>query len=517
MSYYAIGIGGTGAKCLESLVHLAAAGMMPGGDLYVLFVDPDNSNGSRDRAKETLNKYRACKNNLTLGRVPLLKTEINSFNSDDESVHWTPFEKEARPSLGNFFNYENLAKNKNHPATAHLFEVLYSKTERETTLEKGFHGHPSIGSGVIAQTVDFEQRGLWSQFRAQIRNDSNAKVFLAGSIFGGTGASGFPTIAQLIKNELTSVKLGGALILPYFKFISEEVDNERIREQDDEEQTDELKTKSDYFLMNTQAALNYYSLRDETDIYDAVYLLGNGTQVTVENSSGGSEQKNAPHFIELYAALAAIHFFGDSFENAGEAQYFLTARENKNRLKWSDLPDGDNGNTIRSGIAQLTRFAFAYLHFYLPTIRGIVQGTHRSKDAAWFANFFKQKGLLGWIGHNKINLTDDQTTDSLEHTEKYCKAFLSWLANIQANSGENEIIELIRHGAFANSSHLEEEILKPASDFESERFSDLIQDDNRYGDLDTLGRLMSGEGKKEVGDAQGVGRFLSTLYQNCGR
>ena len=47
MGYYAIGIGGTGAKCLESLIHLAAAGMMPdNSDLYILFVDPDEANGS---------------------------------------------------------------------------------------------------------------------------------------------------------------------------------------------------------------------------------------------------------------------------------------------------------------------------------------------------------------------------------------------------------------------------------------------------------------------------------------
>ena len=26
MAYYAIGIGGTGSKCLETLIHLAAAG-----------------------------------------------------------------------------------------------------------------------------------------------------------------------------------------------------------------------------------------------------------------------------------------------------------------------------------------------------------------------------------------------------------------------------------------------------------------------------------------------------------
>ena len=517
MSYYAIGIGGTGAKCLESLIHLAAAGMMPDGDLYVLFVDPDNSNGSRTRAKGTLDTYTACKNNLTLGQTPLLKTKINPFNSDDESVHWTPFEKEATPSLGKFFDYGNLDQNEDHPGAAHLFEVLYSKTERETSLAKGFHGHPSIGSGVMAQTVNFDQKGLWSQFGGRIANDRDAKVFLAGSIFGGTGASGFPTIAQLVKGELASVTLGGALVLPYFKFISEEVNNEK---------TGELKAKSDYFLMNTQAALNYYHLREQTRIYDAVYLLGNEAQVEVKDSSGGGGQKNAPHFIELYAALAATHFFKNS-ESAEDTQYFLTARENRNQLKWSDLPDDNNGNTIRSRIGQLTRFAFAYLHFYLPTIRGIRQGTHRGRDAAWFANFFKQRGLLGWIGRDKIDLTDAQTTDLLKWTENYCRAFLSWIAYIQANSGENENIKLIQHEAFANPNHLkeilksvnsetdekEEKILK--SVFESVEFSDLVQDD-KYADLDTLGRRMSDGGGGKVNGAQGVGKFLNALYQNCG-
>jgi len=34
MNYYVIGIGGTGAKCIEALTHLCAAGMMPDGELY---------------------------------------------------------------------------------------------------------------------------------------------------------------------------------------------------------------------------------------------------------------------------------------------------------------------------------------------------------------------------------------------------------------------------------------------------------------------------------------------------
>ena len=510
MSYYAIGIGGTGAKCLESLVHLAAAGMMPDGDLYVLFVDPDAANGSRARAQQTLVHYRRCKNTLTLGQTPLLKTKIDSIDSDS-SLYWSPF-TDANPSLGNFFGYANLnrARDKTRAAAAHLFEVLYSPTERTTPLDKGFHGHPSIGSAVMAQTVNFNQGDMWSTFRAQITNDRNPKIFLAGSIFGGTGASGFPTIAKLVRDEFENVKLGGALVLPYFKFISEEDGNEETSEEDFKKKRDELKAKSEYFLMNTQAALQYYYQLDQTNIYNAVYLLGNESQTEVANFSGGQEQENAPHFIELYAALAAINFFKEDFEGS---QYFVTARAEKDRLQWSDLPDGGNGNRVRSGIAQLARFAFAYLHVYQPKLQEIRKNRGRgSKDASWFRDFFKS-GLFKSSQRDKIDLEASETQDALTYIETYCQAFLRWLANIQTNGGENETIDLIQHRAFFNDGPPGKQDLKSASNFESGRFSALIEQ-HEYADLDTLWEKMC-EGKGKANDAEGIGKFLRALYQNC--
>ena len=504
MGYYAIGIGGTGAKCLESIVHLAAAGMMPDGDLYIFFVDPDASNGSRARAQQTLSYYRQCKDNLTLGQINLLKTRIRPIDSI-ESTHWTPFTN-VRPSLSNFFDYANLdgAINKNHAAAAHLFEVLYSPTERESSLDKGFHGRPSIGSAVMAQTIDFKEVDPWSTFRAQIANDKTAKVFLAGSIFGGTGASGFPTIAQLVKDTL-QVELGGALVLPYFKFTSDE-------------DADGLKAKSEYFLMNTQAALKYYHLWKETGIYDAVYLFGNESQTEVENSSGGETQRNAPHFIELYAALAAVHFFETDFTAFANTPYFMTARETRNLLQWKDLPDGNNGDTIRARIGQLARFAFAYLHIYQPELQKIRDNSGRGhNNAPWFANFFrfKKSGLMNIIKRDssKIQFDDPQTLNLIDHIGTYCETFLRWLTNIQTNHGENEKIGLIQYGAFANESPIGEDNLKQFSEFESNGFSDLIQS-QKYSDLNTLWQRMS-DANGHNSNAQGLGKFVNALYENC--
>ena len=139
MGYYAIGIGGTGAKCLESLIHLAAAGVMPNNDdLYMLFVDPDNANGSLERAVTTLNYYKAFHDNEMLAQPFLLKTKIDFTNNPI----FSPFDKkdDTKPQLKGFFNFPVLSL---QMITLPIsLKSLYSKRERETELDKGFRGTP---------------------------------------------------------------------------------------------------------------------------------------------------------------------------------------------------------------------------------------------------------------------------------------------------------------------------------------------------------------------------------------
>lgn len=481
MGYYAIGIGGTGAKCLESLIHLAAAGMMPEGTLHLLFVDPDTSNGSRARVEKTLANYVACKDRLDLGQTHLLKTKIVPA----DPILWTPF-KETNPSLGRFFDYENF---RDSPA-GKLFDVLYSRSEKESPLEEGFRGHPSIGSAVMAKTVNLEEDKTWQRFRKEISNDDEgAKVFLAGSIFGGTGASGFPTIAQIVKNEL-DVKVGGALLLPYFKFMDEGDDGK-------------LKAKSDEFLMNTQTALKYYHLWNQTGIYDAVYLFGDESRTDVENALGGPKQVNAPHFIELYAALAAIDFFGRDFGPGESAQYFMTARAQSNQLQWSDLPDGNNSDIVLSRIGQLTQFAFAYLSVYYPAFEKIADDNKDAYRASWYVDFFERR-----------HISIDEVL--LNTIKEYCESFLLWLANIQGNCSDTVAIELIDYSVYAERKADNSLELKSLENF-SDDLSHLIQSQTEMGSsvLDKLWeRMCNSRGKSR--DAQGLGKFLRALYDNCG-
>src|SRR5437868_4414947 len=112
--YYVIGIGGTGAKCLEALIHFCAAGLMLEGNLYALFIDPDKSNGSLDRAQVCLQKYSECQQ-IQRGSIDLFKTRIDIAKPDV----WSPFVDEAKPRLDNFFHYNTL-KEENR-AAGHLF------------------------------------------------------------------------------------------------------------------------------------------------------------------------------------------------------------------------------------------------------------------------------------------------------------------------------------------------------------------------------------------------------------
>ena len=484
MGYYAIGIGGTGSKCLESLIHLAAAGMMPDlkEELYVLFVDPDKANGCLERAVKTLECYKTFSNNPQLAQPCLLQTKIDSANTPI----FSPFDKgdDDKPRLEAFFGHAGLRLA--NDGAADLFEVLYSKNERATQLHEGFRGHPSIGAAVMAQTV-LGGDEPWKTFQAKVANDPTPKIFLAGSIFGGTGASGFPTIAKLIKSALVgkpiNAQIGGALILPYFTFI-------------DTDGKDGLKAKAEHFLMNTQAALEYYQRSSKDLVYNAIYLIGDDSQVQLKNFSlGGKAQQNAQHFVELYAALAATHFFGnDSAADGadGAAQYFRLDRAN-NPLEWSDLPDGKGGVTIQSKLQSLYHFSVAYLQIYKPMLDDIRSGKMRANDAAPYIDFFEKNRP------NRILLHDPKTEESLNRVKNYCEDFLVWFANVQHSKNNNGK-------------------LNPTDTFDLTEVINRISSDTTMRRLEAKGlnsvwrNMCCAKGKS---DGTGIGKFLSALYQNC--
>ena len=404
MGYYAIGIGGTGAKCIESLIHLTAAGLIPGNEkLYLLFVDPDKANGSLGRAGELMKCYSQSRENRLAG-TDLLKTEIEIANPNV----WSPL-GDGINRLDGYFKYHTL------PETAsHVFDVLYTPQEKTTPLDKGFRGHPSIGAAVLATAIGLDNvqpwQKLWHNVEADIGAGEDVKVILFGSIFGGTGASGLPTIARILQNKFSNyadkekIKLSGVLMLPYFSF-------ERV-------QTDEMKADSHDFLLNTQAALQYYNQQNDLKSFDYTYLIGCADQRSMRVAKlGGEAQKNDPHYAELYAALAAVNFFTkDKFDK--QRTYNVIASQTANALRWTDLPYTSKPE-LETKLIQMARFSFAYLSTFYPTLQDISRNGSGYR-APWYVDFFEFK-------HVDVNA---RLKKELKQIHQYCRSFLEWFANI---------------------------------------------------------------------------------------
>lgn len=494
MSYYAIGIGGTGAKCLEALIHLCAAGLMPDNkSLYLLFVDSDRSNGNGTRTGNLLKCYQDCRTNY-VGGENLFKTGIPPLNQDEDrngSNNWSP--TEIGINLETFVSRNRLAEE-----FGYLFDILFSPNEAGTVLNEGFRGRPSIGSAVMAHAVNLDSAEPWKSLKSRMKADTgegrSPKVMVFGSIFGGTGASGFPTISRLLHNwgegfDKNPLQIGGTLLLPYFSF-----DGDKISDT-------ELHVKSDDFVLNTQAALKYYHQQNFHEIMNATYLLGADEQREMPSVSiGGGGQENPPHWLELCAALAAIDFY--SKDNSKTHTYKLLARQNPGNLEWSDLPH----NSVKRDLLQLARFSFAYLSTYYPMLKDIETSGKKHK-AAWYVNFFHYKN---------INISS-RFEHELEHIKTYCEKFLLWFANIQfyVTGTEQGAKHLIDYSSFAyfnnNQLYLRDNFDLPG--FEYILPSDMVRGKNN---LDYLWENMSNEPPPSDSN-QNAWAFINTLYRQSGK
>ncbi len=61
---YAIGIGGSGAKCVEAAIFLHSLGVYGDSHLGVLLVDADSSNGNSQRTQINLRNTLNCYENF---------------------------------------------------------------------------------------------------------------------------------------------------------------------------------------------------------------------------------------------------------------------------------------------------------------------------------------------------------------------------------------------------------------------------------------------------------------------
>ena len=289
---YVFGIGGTGARVIRSLAFLLSAGVKCDSEIVPIIIDPDLNNGDLTRTVELLHKYQAVRQKLSFDDViqnRFYRTEIV------ETIH--NFQMPLRNTLDvTFEQYMNVGCM--NEANQALMRMLFSEKNLNSRMEVGFKGNPNIGSIVLNQFSDSKEFANFANSFTQ-----NDRIFIVNSIFGGTGASGFPLLLKTLRTNqvlpqhalLNNAVIGGITVLPYFTV---------NRNKDSE-------IESDSFISKTKAALHYYQKNiTGNNSIDVLYYVGDNEGCTegYQNSEGGDTQKNKAHLIEFISALAILDF-----------------------------------------------------------------------------------------------------------------------------------------------------------------------------------------------------------------
>lgn len=367
MADYLILIGGTGARVAESFVHICDNGYFSKDEVRMLLIDADSSCGNKNAAVECIRKYNSCGNYFRQDDFPLFKTNLvpvftqDSLDYKQDVYDISPVDSEQNSS----FTIRNQLVGNNRDA-AWLAKALYSEEEYGKNIKNGFYAHPSIGALMFTQWMQDKENKFYNMIKNMI-NDLNSgddvNVFVVASVFGGTGASGFPAIAKTIKKALKEsniekkdkLRISGCLLMPYFTYLDNNMSDEEKRIQQTE------------FDLNAKNALVFYDNKKILSDYESIYLLGNPQKlIRGEYHDAGDEQRNWPHILELYAALSARDFFISKDERQQENQeknaktmWKATATRELEIRKfgWDDFPDNQN---LKGAFERFLLFNYIY-------------------------------------------------------------------------------------------------------------------------------------------------------------
>ena len=430
-----IGVGGTGAKIVEAVLNMATLGLGP-NMLKVGFVDQDESNGNLNRARTVFTDYRAARKvwredggHMIAGssECPLLKSDVQPLDGKDGL--WIPDEQAGATLSGLLGPMKE---------DQFLFDALFEtgtdddSEEQKLDLGEGYRGRPHIGAAVMSVKAN-APNAFWDAITETFNSAGmagNARILIVGSVFGGTGAAGFPTIARMIRSRLNDAKIkrnvdiGGVLMLPYFGYPDPSADQDQNVARAHEQQM-----QAHGALQHYQHMLGSENSEDGQHIFDQLFLIGWNPFFRIDvHSKGSGKQRNPALLPEFLAAAAAAKFFSSDTLPEEEVTQNITvsARRELKAIDWPDFPSvtGDEAETgiLHDHVARFLRFAVAF-KFWKPQIDKPVK-RNAVKNQAWF----KTQQL------DKIDWSSESPAHALDQLEVAIDNALGWFASIDAYS-----------------------------------------------------------------------------------
>lgn len=315
-------VGGTGSRVMRPLLMQLAAGIHPLDaqgqpmplEVVPVIVDPHRANEDLKRTDNLLRWYKQIRRALYGERTDVSRgffsvkvSTLGDIQPNASSLGDTFLFNMAAIESKKFQDY--IAYSTLDTANQALASMMFSDDQLNTKMDIGFVGSPNIGSVALNEFKDSDE---FRQFSNVFQKGD--RVFVVSSIFGGTGAAGYPVIVKNIRNaannpnlnnrgDLRDARIGALTVLPYFNVQQDE--NSPISRAD--------------FISKTKSALFYYHdnltglRRDGRDLnlskVNACYYLGDEVPSNPYfNDPGGNGQRNDAHLVEYVGALAILDF-----------------------------------------------------------------------------------------------------------------------------------------------------------------------------------------------------------------